>query len=225
MDIFCYHHRPFKKKVRVKEMGQYYRPLVIYPNQKIVILKSFDFDSGQKLMEHSWIGNEFVNAVYILIYHNPCRVAWFGDYAEEEAQKFEQKLREGETIHSLYDKVWGKKAVKPISPSKFIEHNLDTFVDLKTTGTYLINHTQKVYMDMGEYIAENKFIEKKPWNQEWCVNPLPLLTACANGSGGSYYGTNMKDVGTWAFDEIEYSDKISIEYKKVTYHFKEDIGE
>lgn len=204
-------------------MGQYYRPLVIYPDEKMVTLHSFDFDNMQKLMEHSWIGNNFVNAVYTLIHNNPCRVAWFGDYTKEEAEEFNKKLHEGESISKFYNSVWGNRVIKPTSPSEFKEYNLEIFLDIDTKGTYLINHTQKIYLDIGEYIAANKFTAgKNQW--VWCINPLPLLTACANGAGGSYYGINMKDVGTWAFDEIEYSDRIPETYEKITYRFREHNG-
>lgn len=41
-------------------MGQYYRPLIIYTDGKLEVLNSFDFGNMQKLMEHSWIDNEFL---------------------------------------------------------------------------------------------------------------------------------------------------------------------
>ena len=41
-------------------MGQYYKPINLDDKQW---LYSHDFGDGLKLMEHSWIGNDFVGAV------------------------------------------------------------------------------------------------------------------------------------------------------------------
>lgn len=170
-------------------------------------------------MEHSWIGNPFVNAVYTMIHNTPCRVAWLGDYAKSDAQGFSSKLRPGETLDAFYAKIWEPGGIKPTLPKEFESYDLKNFLTLETQGTFLINHTQKIYINMAEYISSNKF-EESTW--PWCINPLPLLTACANGDGGSYHGINMDTVGTWAFDELEYTDEApAAEYQKATYHFKE----
>lgn len=41
-----------------------------------------NFDNGLKLMEHSWVGNRFVNAVMYEMVDNPVRLAWVGDYSD-----------------------------------------------------------------------------------------------------------------------------------------------
>jgi hypothetical protein len=66
------------------KMGQYYRPTLITPDGRIICLHPNEFDSFSKLTEHSWISNDFVNAVYSLIYKSRKRVAWMGDYAYED---------------------------------------------------------------------------------------------------------------------------------------------
>ena len=54
-------------------MGQYYRPSILKVNHKLAknpveaTLRSWDFQNGAKLMEHSWIGNSLVNAFIHLI--------------------------------------------------------------------------------------------------------------------------------------------------------------
>ncbi len=60
-------------------MGQYYMPTLIAEDGSIRTLYSHAYDNGLKLMEHSYIGNDFVNAASTLIWQNPCRVAWIGD--------------------------------------------------------------------------------------------------------------------------------------------------
>ena len=38
-------------------MGQYYMPLLIGSDKKILRFYSHHYDNGLKLMEHSWVGN------------------------------------------------------------------------------------------------------------------------------------------------------------------------
>jgi hypothetical protein len=65
-------------------MGQYYYPVVLGKNKRTVKqwMLSHDFNSGLKLMEHSWIENDFVKRFETLIHDNPQPVVWAGDYAE-----------------------------------------------------------------------------------------------------------------------------------------------
>lgn len=204
-------------------MGQYYRPLIIHADGRLDVLRSFDFDNMQKLMEHSWIGNSFVNAVYSLIEGNLCRIVWMGDYASSEVtEEFIRKAGGFKRFESYFKAAWGKGKKNRVKPAQFAGCDLTTFVDFDTKGTYLVNHTQKIYLFLEKYIAKNTYKEKGcRW--DWCINPLPLLTACMNGDGGSYYGTDMDYVGSWAFDLLEYSDKFPDTYKEVMYHFKENM--
>ena len=71
-------------------MGQYYKPTIIAPDGRILSMYSHAFDSGSKLTEHSWIGNEFVNTAYSLILKSPKRVAWIGDYAKDNYKESDE---------------------------------------------------------------------------------------------------------------------------------------
>ena len=64
-------------------MGQYYKPIILAENKKTVVswVYSHKYSNGLKLMEHSWLGNNFVGAFESLIKDNPKRVVWAGDYA------------------------------------------------------------------------------------------------------------------------------------------------
>ena len=66
-------------------MGQYYRPISLEKKESVC---SHDYDNGLKLMEHSWIGNDFVNVIEHLIAEDGpwfgTRIVWAGDYAEPE---------------------------------------------------------------------------------------------------------------------------------------------
>ena len=49
-------------------MGQYYMPTLISEDGTVRTLYSHAYDNGLKLMEHSYIGNNFVNAVLTLLW-------------------------------------------------------------------------------------------------------------------------------------------------------------
>ena len=56
-------------------------------NPCLASLSPFDFGNSEKLMEHSYIGNSYVEAVMSLISDNSdlygYPFAWVGDYADE----------------------------------------------------------------------------------------------------------------------------------------------
>ena len=199
-------------------MGQYYRPLIIREDGELEILRSSDFDNLQKLMEHSWVQNNFVNAVYVLLWNNPCRVAWLGDYAQDDSYRFCEKAGGKKQYYKYCNAVWGTGKKQFVKPSRFQEYDLINFLTTETKGTYLINHTQKVYLSLERYMLKSMITYG---NEPWCISPLPLLTACANHSGGSYRGTDMKHVGSWAFDKIEYTDSVPATYTEVAIRFIE----
>ena len=65
-------------------MGQYYNPCILTDNKKQVKtwLNPHAFGNGAKLMEHSWLTNNFVRAFESLIFDKPEFVVWCGDYAD-----------------------------------------------------------------------------------------------------------------------------------------------
>lgn len=196
-------------------MGQYYKALVM--GKRLGIYSSWDYGSGSKLMEHSYLGNDFVNAVYTEIENNPSRIAWVGDYAEDVGLD-----------KSWYELVWGDewRAFKGTTVPKEL-----FWKDEKAVGEgFLINHTKQQYIDLQEYAELARF---KDCGCEWVINPLPLLTAIGNGQGGGDYHRsyeNFDHVGDWFMDEIEFcidlADGLSgkPEYDEVTeeYIFKEE---
>jgi hypothetical protein len=63
-------------------MGQYYKSVFISENNKpISSVSSYDFGTGAKLMEHSWMKNPFVRFVEKQLMITPQRLVWAGDYA------------------------------------------------------------------------------------------------------------------------------------------------
>lgn len=77
---------------------------------------------------------------------------------------------------------------------------------------------------MGCYI-ERCTVKEGNW-AGYCVNPLPLLTACGNGRGGGDFHNSpntvgYENVGIWAFDILELSKQRPDGYAEVHYTFIE----
>ena len=207
-------------------MGQYYSPTLVNASGKMVgWLNSHDYeDEGLKLMEHSCMGKLLVNAVCSQIADNPMRIAWIGDYSEEPwdgTEPYQKKISQ-EEFDSFYKKAWGESQKKyQIHPEPL--EGLDRPEDF--TGRYLVNHTRKSFVDLGEFQQENGWQEERNGEKYWCsIHPLPLLTACGNGRGSGDYHEGYPDwdkCGLWAFDLIEFSTSVPDGYEKETYHFKE----
>ena len=127
-------------------MGQYYRPLMIFEDGEERSAYSHAFDNGLKLMEHSWVGNNFVNAVLHEIEDRPARVAWIGDYAtdavEDGCNFGDGYITSVEVFLEKYNGVWGEyRSVQDISPET-PQYKLD----LDSAGCYLVNATKKCYI-------------------------------------------------------------------------------
>jgi hypothetical protein len=172
-------------------MGQYYKPCFLDKDKKEVKkwVYSHDYDSGLKLMEHSWFLNEFVGAVESQLipggkYHKT-PIVWAGDYADEE---------EGTKIN-LYDKATDKNKLKPKA----------TVLD--DTYRYIINHDKKLYVDKTK-IANN---------DGWRIHPLPLLTCEGNGRGGGDYRGEEPIVGSWARDVISVESEMPKDYDEILF--------
>jgi hypothetical protein len=114
-------------------MGQYYRAVILAENEDIIRcwLDAFSYDNGQKLMEHSYIGNEYMLAVEHLLSPEgmfyKSRLVWAGDYAENEPV--------GENLYTLTD-------------TKEPYHRKG---DVKS-HKYIVNHTKMEYVVKGTRI-------------------------------------------------------------------------
>lgn len=154
---------------------------------------SHRFGSGLKLMEHSWIGNRFVAEVEHFLVANPCRLVWAGDYADEES--------DGKT---LYSKCYDNEDKEVKEGFNLSASNLEDM--------FVVNHTKGLYY-------------KRPHSSDddWIVNPLPLLTSEGNGRGGGDYHKEDPLVGSWARDLIEIvRDRPDESFEEIYPGFKED---
>ena len=156
--------------------------------------------SGLKLMEHSWLENDFVNGVLEAIWGNPSKVAWVGDYACEE---FEERYTK-----DVYQATWGDRCGN--------ECPFDEVPTIHRDG-YILNLDKGVYIDLQEYAIVAGF--KPKWSDHtWTIHPLPILTCIGNGrGGGDYHGTCMDMVGSWAMDTITFTEEWPSAFKEIDY--------
>lgn len=189
-------------------MGQYYIPVLKDNNGNFTAFYSHAYDNGLKLMEHSYVRNNFVNAVCNRLFKNPHNVCWQGDYVELEELMQTGWFETDEEASAHYDNVWGDDNDK-VHFAKPADEN----EEFDWSGDYyLINHTKAVYLEI-----------PKPIDGDWVVHPLPILTAISNGrGGGDYWGVNNDRAGEWWGDLIEISDEIPQDYEQVAVEFKED---
>jgi hypothetical protein len=198
-------------------MGQYYTPTIMKNDDSFEVesaLNSWDYDTGSKLMEHSYIGVSFISIATSLLSNGPKRIAWIGDYADfAEFNECKGKPISREQFEGAYKSVWNDKDINPL-----YKQNLNPVVDM--SKGYLINHTAKEFINLENYM---KLVQG--W--EYKVNPLPLLTAVGNGNGGGDYRDDCfyDAVGDWAFDSIEYKLEITdgelAEFEELTIYFAE----
>lgn len=92
---------------------------------------------------------------------------------------------------------------------------------------YLINHSTKEYLDLDLYI-DRCTVKDGNW-VGYCVNPLPLLTACGNDRGGGDFhnspnSVGYENVGIWTFDLLELANLRPENYTEAYYSFIEGVA-
>jgi len=172
-------------------MGQYYRA-VIETNGKV---KGFStYVDGEymlaKLMEHSYWANPYVLAIASKFWRTKGRLAWVGDYADEDDFNWNPIF---ENAWNKEDNSWNKKDL--------------VYNGFRLEGKYFINHSKKKFIDLDRYY-------KMLADTEQYFNPVSLLTAVGNGKGGGDFrgGTNEDLIGSWAWDVIEITDQDIYDY-------------
>lgn len=184
-------------------MGQYYVAVILdEDNTPTYVTRSWDFNNGAKLMEHSWLKNEFVAAVEtLLVAEAPRRVVWAGDYADPEPFDRPNLYTQADELEPYRPDVAGLgqqigwrngKAVYEIDPE--IKANAWPVIIPRTEAyPFLVNWDKKLYVDKRNVPADA---------EGWIVHPLPLLTVEGNGRGGGDYDGEEDIVGSWARDHI-----------------------
>lgn len=222
-------------------MGQYYHPIVLDADGKILkTMYSHEFDSGLKLMEHSWMTNKFVGAFEtLLIMDGPVRVVWAGDYADVEPGTDEnlysmveedesQYYRPDVPIYGLtrnyqwYD-ASGNRLTKPKITTSVDRKNppnaFPPIVPTMSSHPYLVNH------DKGLVVDKRK-VPKDSSEYGWRIHPLPILTVEGNDRGGGDLRPerctgDVKLIGSWARDRISLSKTLPKGYTKLLFDLAE----
>ena len=171
-------------------MGQYYMGVLARPRSDgfppVPVAFEQEEPGGLKLMEHAWVGNSYCGWFCQMIHHDPHHVAWVGDYSYDADRPCPE---------DVFKAAWGGE---PLGYSPNIDFNLD--------GTFLVNHTEKRYLNLGAYYQ--RVLNGKDPEENWVPHPLPLLTAFGNGmGGGDYRGINEDQVGIWAWDILSIEDQ------------------
>jgi len=164
-------------------MGQYYMPVSIEKEQSVY---SHDYGNGLKLMEHSWIGNNFVGVVERLISKGGdwfgTRIVWGGDYADGDVDA------NGVETGNFYQK-FGENNIKPV---------FDKPKSRKLR--YLVNLDKNEFVDLNKVPVTDVLYKKFKYR----IHPLPLLTCEGNGRGGGDFRGNDPNglVGKWARNRV-----------------------
>lgn len=178
-------------------MGQYYKPCILQDDAKTIKAwaNSHDYNNGLKLMEHSYIKNEFVGAIEKqLTPHGSwykSKIVWAGDYADND---------EGDV--NLYDKA--DESTKFVPPAGLVDKSYK----------YLINHSKRLFVN------KTKIKSIPDWKGAK-IHPLPLLTCEGNGRGGGDFKGEHHLIGSWARDIISVEAVKPLNYEEVVFDLVE----
>ncbi|MFF7941556.1 hypothetical protein ACFZC5_17735 [Nocardia gamkensis] len=175
-------------------MGQYYSAVLLADDADDIVgyVDPWDYGISVKLMEHSWIGDRFVEAVERLL-SEPTRVVWAGHYADIEPG--------GVKPENLYDRS-DSAAMATVSDSAVV-------------GRYVINHDKRVYVDKDVVAANNGGLRMHPL-------PILTVEGNGRGGGDLHPQNTAGDlgfeaVGSWARDRITVGDAVPDDYEQL--HF------
>jgi len=215
-------------------MGQYYKPIILNEKNKPVTYAScYDFGSGAKLMEHSWMKNDFVGFIERQLAIQPSKLVWAGDYADAENPKTLTKAEikaladekseywnsakikeEGLTLYSLCETV-GQLSHGQDVKNKY-DHDFGYGKGSTTERKFLINFDKKEFVDKSKVPSSD---------DGWRIHPLPLLTCEGNNRGGGDFRGEERDlVGRWSRDKIGVASKksdIPKDFKEVIFNLTE----
>lgn len=154
-------------------MGQYYHPVCEGRKEYVY---SHDFRNGLKLMEHSWLGNNFVITVESLLAPGQIwcqhKITWSGDYGDR-----------AEELHN-------NPEIVKIRPAESEEEY-----------PYLLNHTKKQYVDKNKIESVEQW--GSTWRVH--PLPLLTADGNGRG-GGDFTGDDPNNlVGSWAGNRISVS--------------------
>jgi hypothetical protein len=202
-------------------MGQYFKPLILKnkenvtdSEQVLAFMYSHDYDNGLKLMEHSWIGNHFVETFEKLLSprgkFTKMRVVWAGDYADGEPEltvKDETGRDVDTNLYDLCDKETNKINPKTVKKSEY---------------RFIFNHDTKEFVDKSKCTVSEVYTDPKGNEYPYTIHPLPLLTCEGNGRGGGDFRDESNTfVGKWSRNRISVGNKILKGFSEIIPNFVE----
>lgn len=207
-------------------MGQYYTPVeILYFGDGTHFVISFSCQvkglghNGVKLMEHSWWNNEFLTNFCARLYersrenNKETHILWLGNYAELDGLSSLEGL--SACFARVVQRSWLKQALQDHNRKEIDIGN--TNPDFSLINKFLVNTTKQEFINCTTYYNCNHDVD------DWCIHPLPLLTAVGNAEGGGdYFGVNNELVGRWAGDALYIDDEEPVEpFKEIFPIFRE----
>lgn len=197
-------------------MGQYYRAyLESSESDKYEVYRPW---SGAKLCEIAFCEQPFIDLVLNRLIENPMRLAFIGDYANDNDDKWGEYNHTGYIIryNRAYKDETGQNAIRCMKEEEARKVQKEV---QDTSSAYVVNKTRKEFISLSQYY-ENA---SKNYRNNFVMHPLVILTACGNGrGGGDFYCSNDElnsAVGRWAFDFIEIvmgKERVNSTYKNAT---------
>lgn len=207
-------------------MGQYYTPVeILYFGDGTHFVISFSCQvkglghNDVKLIEHSWWNNDFLVNFCARLYersrenNKETHILWLGDYAELDGLSSLEGL--SACFARVVQRSWLKQALQDPNRKEIDIGN--TNPDFSLINKFLVNTTKQEFINCTTYYNCNHDVD------DWCIHPLPLLTAVGNGEGGGdYFGVNNELVGRWAGDALYIDDEEPVEpFKEIFPIFRE----
>jgi hypothetical protein len=182
-------------------MGQYYIAVNVEDMEHV---EPHKYGNGAKLMEHSYIGNNFVEAVEFLLleggrWHKK-PIVWAGEYADEEV------------FFTLYNTCKGD--------------GLQMLIEAVPEDHYfLVNYDEEEYVDKRKCPKVGFLPGQEAGNDHWQIHPLPILVSEGNGGGGGDYHPTSEEqerfVGSWARCRIGLVKEVPEGFKEIVPNFNE----
>jgi len=187
-------------------MGQYYKPVSIEKKEHVL---SHSYGNGLKLMEHSYVGNRFVQIVEALIAEGGAwygdHIVWAGDYADPEPNTGnDENEGRGDNLYHICD-----AEIKPCGGKSY---------------RYVINLDTKEFVDTKKIPMTEVWEDEKGKEWPFIIHPLPILTCEGNGRGGGDLHKEDPLVGKWARARVTVSNlkpKAHEGYKEIEFNLYE----
>lgn len=144
------------------------------------MFNTHDVGNGLKLMEHSYVRNNYVLTIMAMLFNNPQKLVWLCDYHEPDENT--------------------KASWETINDSSYSE---DLSLDQANNKYFIINHDKNCFIDVEKLIQLYKEDENY---SEWMIHPIPLLcNSDESALGGGDYHPRDSRRATWCEDLIETS--------------------